>query len=232
MILVIEMDILAKFQDAQLKELLSLSSKDQIYLIAREGGVVPASMIPLFTQISAKLEVKTLPNKDSGFEKGFLFGSLSKASGKEKVVILSGEARPAILDDNCSWNEGFGMSKTARKRTAKPKGTVADTAVPSPEQVPAAPKEEKNAAAPVKNRKGAGSAKKPAATLVDLFSHPAVSECINLIIGKEDTFKKCLTEASDSEIGYKMLLGLHFGADGDTIWEKTHKEFKKLRKLC
>ena len=228
MILVIEMDILAKFQDAQLKELLSLSSKDQIYLIAREGGVVPASMIPLFTQISAKLEVKTLPNKDSGFEKGFLFGSLSKASAKEKVVILSGETRPAILDENCSWNEGFGMPKTARKRSAKPKGKETDPAVPSPEQVPSAQKVETADTAPAKSRKGAGSAKKPAATL----SHPALSECINLIIGKEDAFKKCLTEASDSEIGYKMLLGLHFGADGDTIWEKTHKEFKKLRKLC
>ena len=232
MIVVIEMDILAKFQETQLKQLLSLSSKDQIYLIAKEGGVVPASMIPLFTQISAKLEVKTLPNKDSGFEKGFLFGSLSKTSGKEKVVILSGETKPAILDENCSWNEGFGMSKTARKRTAKPKRQDTVPPVPSPEQVLSAPKAETGSAASTEGRKKTGITKKAATTSLDLFSHPALADCISLIIGKEDAFKKCLTEASDSEIGYKMLLGLHFGSDGDTIWEKTHKEFKKLRKLC
>lgn len=213
MVLVIEMDVLSKFQEAQMQELLSLTAKDQIYLITREDGVLPVSMLPLFTKISAKLEVKTLPKGDFGFAKGFLYGSLSKSAGKDKVIILSDENAPATLDENCSWNEGFGM-KPKRKAARIPKAEPSNAAKASSD---AAKKPTVTA--------------EPSASASKLFSSPAVAGCAELIKGKEETFRKCLADASDAEIGYKMLLGLNFGTEGDLIWEQTRKHFKQLRKL-
>ena len=206
MVLVIEMDVLSKFQEAQMQELLSLTAKDQIYLITREDGVLPVSMRPLFTKISAKLEVKTLPKGDSGFAKGFLYGSLSKSAGKDKVIILSGENAPAMLDENCSWNEGFGMKP--KRKAAKPQKADNNNGAKKP-----------------------AASEAPSPAVSKLFSSPAIAGCADLIKGKEETFQKCLADASDADIGYKMLLGLNFGTDGDLIWEQTHKQFKQLRKL-
>ena len=219
MIVVIEMEILSTFQEGQMNELLALTAKDQIYLITREGGVLPVSMLPMLTKINAKLEVKTLSTSDSGFEKGFLYGSLSKSAGKEKVVILSGETAPSSLDENCAWNEGFGVKP--RRKPAKVQKAVA------PEDVQKASEPSKQA--PETTKKTSNPAKKAPAD--GLFSAPALSGCKELFKGKEDIFRNVLSDASDSEIGYKMLLTLNFGKDGEIIWEQTHKQFKQLRKL-
>ena len=219
MIVVIEMEILSKFQEGQMNELLALTAKDQIYLITREDGVLPVSMLPMLTKINAKLEVKTLPKNDSGFEKGFLYGSLSKSAGKEKVVILSGETAPSSLDENCAWNEGFGV-KPKRKPAKAQKAAAPETAQKASEPA-------MKASEPAK--KASESAKKTPAD--GLFSAPALSGCKDLLKGKEAVFRNVLSDASDSEIGYKMLLTLNFGKDGEVIWEQTHKQFKQLRKL-
>lgn len=227
MILVIEMEMLAKFQEDQMKELLSLTAKDQIFLITREGGVLPVSMLPMLTKISAKMEVKTLSKGDSGFEKGFLYGSLSRSAGKDRVVILSEEAAPASLPENCAWNEGFGIMP--RKKTAARSQKAA--AVNATEEA----KSETIAAPAKKTRKAQADAKGESGekelTAAGLFDAPSVKGCLDLIGDKRETFRKCLSDASDAEIGYKMLLGLNFGEDGNAIWEKTRGQFKKLRKL-
>ena len=228
MILVIEMEMLARFQEEQMKELLSLTAKDQIFLITREGGVLPVSMLPMLTKISAKMEVKTLSKGDSGFEKGFLYGALSRSAGKDRVVILSEEAAPASLPENCAWNEGFGIRprKKTAARTQKTAAVDATTEGAKSETVAAPAKKTRKAPADAKAEPGD---KELAAA--GLFDAPSVKGCLDLIGDKRETFRKCLSDASDAEIGYKMLLGLNFGEDGNAIWEKTRGQFKKLRKL-
>ena len=224
MVLVIEMNILAKFQEAQMKELLALTAKDQIYLITKEDDVLPVSMLPMLTKISAKLDIRTLSKNDSGFEKGFLYGSLSNSAGKEKVVILSSESAPLSIADNCTWNEGFGIkAKHKVLRSQKEAGT--ETAG----QVTESPLPVKKGRNSTGKKTDDQADKKPAAG--GLFSAPVLADCLDMISGKEETFEKCLADASDSEIGYKMLLGLNFGTDGDKIWEATHNQFKQLRKM-
>lgn len=226
MILVIEMEILAKFNEEQMKELLCLTAKDQIFLITKEDGVLPVSMLPKLTKINAKLEVKTLPKGDSGFEKGFLYGSLSRAAGKDRVVILSEETAPASLTENCAWNEGFGIKPRKKTATKAPKASEnAPLAKESPESAPSPVRKTRKAA----ESKAESGEKEVLAT--GLFDVPSVKGCLDLIGDKKEVFRKCLSDASDAEIGYKMLLGLNFGKDGDIIWEKTKGQFKKLRKF-
>ena len=222
MVLVIEMNVLAKFQEAQMKELLSLTAKDQIYLITKEDDVLPVSMLPILTKISAKLEIRTLSKNDTGFEKGFLYGSLSHSAGKEKVVILSSEPAPLSLADNCAWNEDFGIK--ARRRVSKSQMEAGSETV---SQLPETAVKKTRKVAGTKN----ADQEDKKLTASGIFDPPVLAGCREMISGKEETFKKCLADASDSEIGYKMLLGLNFGTDGDKIWEATHKQFKQLRKM-
>ena len=114
MILVIEKEKL-NFSDAQKDALLSMTAKDQIYLVTKKGDTIPVEIIPVISRIAAKLEIKQLSDENSAFEKGFLYGSLSRSEVKEKVVILSVEKAPASLDENCAWNEGFAAEKPKRK---------------------------------------------------------------------------------------------------------------------
>ena len=205
MILVIENEILSDFTDAQRQELLSLKENDRIYLITKLGDTVPVDVLPFITRIKAKLEIKKLSGNDSAFEKGFLYGSLAGSSSKDKVIILSAEGAPSGLAENCSWNEGFGM---------KPKKKVTRAAKPAEKKAPAGPADNS-----------------PASPDQKLLSSPLLADCLELLSGKEKAFRECLSEASDPEIGYRMLLGLKLGENGEKVWELTHKKFEKLRKL-
>ncbi|MBR6478715.1 MAG: hypothetical protein IKS85_09740 [Lachnospiraceae bacterium] len=120
MILVIEKEKL-DFSKAQTDALLTLTSKDQIYLVTKKGDTIPVEIIPIISKINAKLEIKQLSDENSLFEKGFLYGALSRSGGKDKVVILSSQKAPETLDANCSWNEGFGVPAPVRAKKSAAK---------------------------------------------------------------------------------------------------------------
>ena len=137
MILIVEMEVFAKFQEAQMNEVLSLTGKDVIYLVTKEGGVLPVSMLPALTKINAKVEIITLSKQDSGFEKGFIYGSIAGNAIKDKVVILSDEPSPATLGGNIVWNEGFGVKPKKRSpKVQKEKAEKVTGAEPSKAVVP------------------------------------------------------------------------------------------------
>ena len=212
MILVIEKERL-DFSEAQKQALLGMTAKDQIYLVTKKGDTIPVEIIPVINRISAKLEIKQLSEGNSLFEKGFLYGTLSRSGGKEKVVILSEEKAPEGLDANCVWNEGFGSVKP-RKKTSPKKSEDKEMDGGKP--------------LPVKeNVKKAGRK-----AVKDLFATPEFLAVADLVGDKREAFKNCLNTASEGEIGYKMLLDVNFGREaGDKIWEKTKGRFDALRKL-
>lgn len=208
MILVIEKERL-DFSEAQKQALLAMTAKDQIYLVTKKGDTIPVEIIPVINQISARLEIKQLSEGNSLFEKGFLYGTLSRSGGKEKVVILSEEKAPEGLDANCVWNEGFGAAKPKKKALPK----KADDA-------------KKETVMP------AVAGKPRAKAVKDLFATPEFLAVADLVGDKREAFKNCLATASEGEIGYRMLLDVNFGREaGDKIWEKTKGRFDALRKL-
>ena len=225
MILVIEKEKL-DFSEAQKQALLALTVKDQIYLVTKKGDTIPVEIIPVINQIHAKLEIKQLSERNSLFEKGFLYGTLSKSAGKDKVVILSAEEAPEGLDGNCVWNEGFGAAKPKKKKSAtkteKLEGTISEKAGTAMTKQTAT-----KAEAAVK--RSAGRKKAPA----DLFETTEYLSAASLIGDKKEQFRDCLASSSDGEIGYKMLLDVNFGREtGDRIWELTKGGYDMLRKLA
>ena len=225
MLAIMEMKKLFEFTDLQHKALMELNAKDRVVLIANPADSLPVDMIPVVSQIKARLEICKLPSNGSPFEKGFLYGSLALSAGKEPVIILSEEPKPANLPANCSWNEGFGL-KPKKRTTAK----QAETGAPA--EKPSTVKKEKT----VKPAERALSEGQMVLQWDNgdskVLSSPLLAEALPLIKGNEEKFMKCLTECSDGEIGYKTMLETYLGKPGGEIWELTHKQFKKLRKLC
>lgn len=233
MIYIIEMEKIHDFSETQHKALLDLTPKDQIYLIAKTGDSLPIDMVPIISKIKARLEIRKLSEKNTAFEKGFLYGTLTRSSDKEKVCIFSVENAPSCLEENCSWNEGI-LKKTKRK--SSPAHGTADMAIAQNSDKTPLESSPQAKSRPRKNAKTSlGHAPEISSTssaFDKLFHHPSMAEVLPLIEGKHDTFLQCLTEASDSEIGYKVRLEMNFAVSGTKIWELTHTNFNKLRKLC
>lgn len=206
MLAIIDMKKLFEFTQTQYAALLELTAKDRIILIASPGDSLPVDMIPVISQIKAKLEICKLAKDNDPFERGFLYGSLSQSSGKDPVIVISDEKAPASLPANCSWNDGLGIKP--KKKSASPERKQGKAASPSPE---------------IKTAKTSKT--------TDLLDSPLLAEVLPLIKGNEDKFRRCLSESSDGEIGYPMILNLYFGEDGNKIFELTRKNYKKLRKL-
>lgn len=236
MILVIEKEKL-NFSDAQQAALLSLTAKDQIYLVTKKGDTIPVEIIPVISKIAAKLEIKQLSDENSMFEKGFLYGSLSRSAGKEKVVILSEEKAPANLDENCAWNEGFAVEKSKRKKTSSAKKS--ETPRNDLDGQMNLPLMEENKAPvkattppPEEATKRQRSKKTQEPSVTDFFSHPSIVAIMPLVGGKKEDLKYCVADSSDAVIGYKYKLQLSFGQDGLKIWEKTYEKYDALKKLA
>lgn len=222
MILVIEKEKL-DFSEAQRQALLAMTAKDQIYLVTRKGDTIPVEIIPVINKISARLEIRQLSDQNSLFEKGFLYGSLSKSAGKDKVVILSTEKAPEGLDPNCAWNEGFGADRP-KKKAAQPK-----KAAEKPDAAPAEAAPAGKAPAPTSEPQKR-ERKKQAKSLFETKEYLSVAEIIG---DKKEAFRDCLLTASDSEIGYKMLLQVNFGREaGEKAWELTKNSYATLKGLA
>ena len=226
MILVIEKEKL-NLSEEQQKALTAMTPKDRIYLICKKGDTIPVEIIPIISKINAKLEIVQISDENSLFEKGFMYGALSGNAGKEKVVILSEEKAPVSLDPNCIWNEGFGVAKPKRKPAQATK-TTKGALTPTEQEIPKASEEKKPAEAPETGKRTRKSQK-----AAELFATEEYLSVAGLIGDKKAAFVNCILDASDGEIGYKMLLDVNFGREnGDKIWEATNQSFPDLRKMA
>ena len=249
MLILTDVETLYRIPDNDLNK---LTAKDKVVIFSKSGSQMPMSKFQALAAIKAKMEIVEYPEEIEKIDDletqsiyiGYLFGMYAagaKAGGTGKqaeTVKIYSSLFDVIAkggDKNAPIRKSMGnviFAGTEENKSVKKKTTVKKADSSKVVETPVAEPVKQNKKTAAANKKTDNTpAKGKSSKLISTVCAMGLQDMKDLLISREDMLKKAISDAKDGEIGYKFQLKMYFGEDSEKIWERTNKNFDKLKTM-